>query len=234
MFNITLIGTIHSENGRCNPSELYKILEDIKPNVIFDELPSHFADLFYSESFDIAYENNILNKRPMPNLPLEVKCIKKYRQNHNVKIVSVDIDISQDLAEQKEEVYFLFNTFFKYEEYKNVDNKKEALIAKEGFHFINSNKFLQLIEKKELLERKIMESEIHKHRLLTAYSTHKKQNDNREKVMLDNIYKYSNENQYIEAVFLIGAEHKKSIMQKIIKYEKLSEIKLNWKIFSNE
>lgn len=234
MYNIKLIGTIHSENSRCNPSELYKILEDIKPDVIFDELPSHFADLFYSESFDIAYENNILHKRPMPNLPLEVKCIKKYRQNHNVKIVSVDIDISQDLAEQKEEVYFLFNTFFKYEEYKNIDNEKEALIAKEGFHFLNSNKFLELLEKKELLERKIMESEIHKHRLLTTYSAHKKQIDNREKVMLDNIYKYSKENQYIEAVFLIGAEHKKSIMRKIIEYEKISEIKLNWKIFGNE
>jgi len=233
MYNIKLIGTIHSENGRCNLSELYKILEDIKPNVIFDELPSHFADLFYSESFDIAYANNILNKRPMPNLSLEVKCIKKYRQIHNVKIVGVDIDISKDLAEHKEEVNFLFNTFFKYEEYKNIDNEIETLIPKEGFHFLNSNKFLELLEKKELFERKIMESEIHKNRLLTTYKTHRKQIDYREKVMLDNIYNYSKENQYIEAVFLIGAEHKKSIIQKIIEYEKLSEIKLNW-IFGNE
>lgn len=233
MCSITLIGTIHSENGQCNSDELHKILEDIKPDVIFDELPSRFADLFYSDSFDIAYANSILLKRPMPNLPLEVKCIKKYRQNHNVKIVSVDIDVSQDLAEQKEEVHFLFNTFFKYKEYKNLDNEKEALVAKEGFHFLNSNKFLDLLEKKEFLEREIIDSDPHKHRLLATYSSHRKQIDNREKVMLDNIYKYCKENQYNEAVFLLGAEHKKSITQNIIEYEKLSEIKLNWKVYGN-
>lgn len=234
MYNITLIGTFHSENGQCNSDELYKIIESINPEVIFDELPSHFADLFYSESFDMAYANNILLKRPMPNLPLEVKCVKKYKQNHNVKIVAVDIDNSQDLAELKEEVHFLFNAFYKYEEYRNIDNEKDALIAKEGFHFLNSKKFLDLLEKKELLEREIIDSEPHKRRLLTTYSSHWKQIDNREKAMLDNIYKFSKENQYYEAVFLLGAEHMKSITQKIIEYIDLSDIKLNWKNYSHK
>lgn len=234
MYSITLIGTVHSENGQCDSDDLHKILEDVKPDVIFDELPSHFADLFYSDTFDIAYANNILLKRPMPNLPLEVKSVKKYRQSYPVKIVSVDIDISQDLAEQKEEVLFLFNTFFKYEEYRNIDNEKEALIAKEGFHFLNSNRFLDLLERKELLEREIIDSEPHKHRLLTTYSSHRKQIDNREKVMLDNIYKYGKVNQYNKAVFLLGAEHKKSITQKIIEHGKLTEIKLNWTMYNGK
>jgi pheromone shutdown protein TraB len=52
--------------------------------------------------------------------------------------------------------------------------------------------------------------------------------------MLQNIYNYSKGNQYNQAVFLIGAGHRKSIMQKITKYEKLSEIKLNWKIYGNK
>ena len=47
MYNITLIGTIHSEHGKCNPDTLYKILEDINPEVIFDELPNHFAELYF-------------------------------------------------------------------------------------------------------------------------------------------------------------------------------------------
>ncbi len=46
--------------------------------------------------------------------------------------------------------------------------------------------------------------------------------------MLQNIYNYSKENQYNKAVFLIGAEHQRSIVQKIKEHEKLSEIKLNW------
>jgi len=52
--------------------------------------------------------------------------------------------------------------------------------------------------------------------------------------MLQNIYNYSKENQYNQAVFLIGARHRKSIMQKIIEYEKISEIKLNWTIYGNK
>lgn len=230
MQNITFIGTKHSDNGQCNFDELYKILEDLKPEVIFDELPSLFADLFYYDSFDIAYANNILHKKPILNLPLEVKCIKKYRLNNTVKIVPVDIDVNQDLEEQKKEILFLFNTFFNNEDYRNIDNIIEELIQKEGFHFINSNKFLELLEKKELLEREIIDSESKKHKLLTTYSSHRKQINNRENIMLNNIYKYSKENQYNNAVFLLGAEHKKSIMQKISDYEKLSETKLNWKM----
>ena len=234
MHSITLIGTIHLENGQCDSDNLHKILEDVQPDVIFDEIPGNFADLFYSNSFDKAYANNILLNRPMLNLPLEVKSVKKYMQNHPVKIVSVDIDISQNLAEQKEEVLFLFNTFYKYEEYRNIDNEKEALVAKEGFPFLNSNRFLDLLERKEHLEIEIIKSELHKQRLFTTYSSLRKQNENREKVMLDNIYKFSNENQYNRAVFLLGAEHKKSISQKIIEYGKLTEIKLNWTMYNGK
>lgn len=233
MHNITFIGTIHSDNGQCNFDELHKILEDLKPEVIFDELPSHFADLFYNDSFDIAFTNNILNKQPILNLPLEVKCIKKYRLNHTVKIVPVDIDENQDSEEQKKEILFLFNTFIKNEDYRNIDNNKEELIQKEGFHFLNNIRFLELLEKKELLERKIIDSESEIDRLRTAYSFHREQINNRENMMLDNIYKYSKENQYNKAVFLLGAKHKKTIIQKITEYEKLSETKLNWKMYGD-
>ena len=77
-----------------------------------------------------------------------------------------------------------------------------------------------------------MESEIQKNRLLDIYKLfHAEQYDNRENAMLQNIYNYSKGNQYSQAVFLIGAEHKRSIMQKITEYEKLSEIKLNWSFY---
>ena len=97
MCNITLIGTIHSENGQCNSNELYKILENINPEVIFDELPSHFSDMYYSDSFDMYCANNILLNRNPPVVPLEVKCNKKYKQNYNVEIIPVDIDTRQEL-----------------------------------------------------------------------------------------------------------------------------------------
>ncbi len=235
MYNITLIGTIHLENGQCNSDELHKIIEPINPEVIFDELTTRFSDMYYSDSFDMYCANNILLNRHPPVVPLEVKCIKRYKENYNIKIFPVDIDVTQKLSKYQQEIHFMIHTFFKYEDYKKLDNEKEALIAQEGFHFLNSNKFLDLLNEKEVLEKNIMESEIQKNRLLNIYKLfHAEQYDNRENAMLQNIYNYSKGNQYNPAVFLIGAEHKKSIMRKITEYEKLSEIKLTWTIYGNK
>jgi hypothetical protein len=235
MYNITLISTIHSENGQCNSGELYKILEDINPEVIFDELPIHFSDMYYSDSFDMYCANKFLLNRHPPEVPLEVKCIKKCKQNYNIEIFPVDIDLRQKLSKYQDEISFMILTFLKYVEYKKLDNENETLIAQEGFHYLNSDKFLDFLDKKEVMEKNIIESEIQKYRLLDIYKLfHAEQYDNRENVMLENIYNYSKGNQYNQAVFLIGATHKKSIKQKITEYEKVSEIKLNWTMYSNK
>lgn len=235
MYNITLIGTIHSENGQCNPDKLHKILEDINPEVIFDELPSSSFDMYYSDAIDISYVNRILLNRHPPEMPLEVKCIKKYKQNYNIKVFPVDIDIRQKISKHQDEILFMISTFLQYEDYKRLDNEKETLIAQEGFHYLNSSIFLDFLARKEAVERSIIESEIQKNRLLDIYKLfHAEQYDNRENAMLQNIYNYSKETQYNQAVFLIGAEHKKSIMRKISDYEKSSEIKLNWTMYGNK
>ncbi len=231
MHNIILICTSHTESGKCNSDELYKIIESINPEVIFDELTSQYSDMYYDDSFDIYCANSILLNRSLPKVPLEVKCIKKYKQNYNIDIFPVDIDVSQNSYKYQT----MFHTFFKCEDYQKLDNEKDVLIAKEGFLYINSELFLDFLEKKEILEINILESEIEKDRLLDIYKMFRiEQYDKRENAMLQNIYKYSKKNEYNKAVFLIGAEHKKSIIQKIQLYIELSEIKLNWTIFGNK
>ncbi|HSZ33125.1 MAG TPA: hypothetical protein VK772_07430, partial [Puia sp.] len=99
----------------------------------------------------------------------------------------------------------MFRTFFKNEDYKKLDNERETLTAQEGFHYLNSNNFIDFLEKKEPMEKSIMESEVQKNRLFDIYKLfHAEQYDNRENAMLENIYNYSKENQYDQAVFLIG------------------------------
>lgn len=235
MYNITLISTAHSENGKCNEQELYKILESIKPELIFDELPRQYYDMYFDDSFDMYCVNNILLNKNPPIVPLEVKSIKKYKENYNIRILPVDIDVTPKLSKYRDEISFMFGIFFKNEDYKKLDYEKDSLIAKEGFYYLNSDMFLSFLESKNILEKNIIKSEIEKDRLLKVYKLfHEEQFDNRENEMLTNIYSYSKKNPFGQAVFLIGAEHRMSIMKKISDYEKLSRIKINWLMFGKK
>lgn len=217
VYNITLVGTIHSATGRANVDELCKILEDINPDVIFDELPANVFDRYYGDSFDRYYVESLMLNRHAPEIPLEVKCIRKYTQNQNIEIVPVDIDVSQKLSKYQDEIVFLFNTIFANVDHKNLISEHENLIKQEGSVYLNSHKFLHFLEEKKNVEDYIIESNIEKDRLRNMYKLfHAEQTDGRENAMLENIYNYSKENRYNHAVFLIGAEHKKSITQKLI------------------
>lgn len=232
MQNVTLVCTHHSEIGNCNAGALFEIIESIRPEVIFDEIPKSSYEIYYGDSFDLHYMQYTLLKRNAPFVPLEVKSIKKYRQNNIVEIKPVDIDVRGTLSKYEGEILFMINTFFKNEEYKNLDKENDALIEQKGFDYLNSDLFLDFIIRKESLEKDIIETETEKDRLLTIYNVFQRiQYDERENAMLQNIYSYCKLKQYRQAVFLVGAQHKRSIMRKISQYEKLSEINLNWKMY---
>jgi hypothetical protein len=48
MSEIYLIGTRHEELGRCTSQALSSILEQLKPEVIFEELPSTLFEDYYT------------------------------------------------------------------------------------------------------------------------------------------------------------------------------------------
>ena len=246
MYNITLIGTIHSEIGKCNSEELYKIIESINPEVIFEELPKNLFDLFYKgkchfeelqKNLKYKLPNNLLDKieaLPLSEIPVEVACVKKYLQNHNIKNISVDIDINLELSEEME---IMFGEFYRHDDvYKKLVDENKLLTEQYGFDYLNSENYLDLDEKVKFREKQLIESNaFFGEKLLRIYElSHKEIIDDRENVMLQDIYKYSKENQYNQAVFLIGAGHRKSIMEKIMEYEKQSDIKLNWTTYSNK
>ncbi|MGG7033706.1 MAG: hypothetical protein ACI7YS_00755 [Flavobacterium sp.] len=219
MYNITLIGTQHLESGKCNSDELYKIIESINPDVIFEEMPSSHFNAYYVTKTQRSLESDTINQ---------------YFKSHNVKIIPVDIDVRQELSKYQNEINFIFHTIFKHEDYLKLDNEKDDLMIQKGFRYLNSDEFLDFLEKKKVIEKQIIESEPDKDRLLNIYKLfHLVQYDSRENAMLQNIYNYSKENQYNQAVFLLGAGHRKSIMKKITEYEKLSGIKLNWTTYGD-
>jgi hypothetical protein len=57
MHKITLVCSIHRENGLCNAEELLKILRTIEPEVVFEEMrPSDFASYLRWEGAEPAEE----------------------------------------------------------------------------------------------------------------------------------------------------------------------------------
>lgn len=218
MYNITLISTIHSENGKCNSDELYKIVESINPEVVFEELPNIL--------FEIVYNGN-----HFPDEPLEIKCIKKYLRNHNIRHIPVDIDVRPNLS--KNEIEYMFRSFKKHHVYKKIEDEQKVLTAQEGFAYLNSEKCLESFDKRTTIEKDLLDfAGINKDLLSRIYRLFHEEHNNREKAMIQNIYNYSRENQYSQAVFLIGAAHRRSIMQKIQDYESKEALKLNWSFYN--
>lgn len=220
MYKITLIGTQHLECGKCNSDELYKIIESINPEVIFEELSSKLFDLIY----------NVNSHNLSPDLLTEIKCIKRYVHDHSIKHFPVDID-TRDISDKEQN--WMFDTFEKYDDYNKIDNKQSLLTAQYGFNFLNSDKCLHLSELKNFIIKNIIEVDVNKNELFRVHQLFNRQEDTRENAMLLNIYNYSKENLYNQAVFLVGSAHRTSIMQKIAEYEKLSDINLNWTMYGD-
>ncbi|MBK7132259.1 MAG: hypothetical protein IPH69_05355 [Bacteroidales bacterium] len=220
MHNITLIGTVHSESGKCNSDELYRIIETIGPEVIFEELSNDLYDRFY-------------NGNQLSDESLEIKCIKKYLLNHNIKHVPVDIDVSPNLSTK--DIEYMFNTFKKYDDvYKKLDNEQNLLTEQDGFDYLNSNKCSELFEKKKTTENYLIEFGINKNLLLHINKLSHK-NMITVRIRCFRIFiTIAKKNQYNQAVLLIGSAHRKSIMQKIFEHKTKEKLNLNWTFYNNQ
>lgn len=218
MYNVTLISTEHRESGKCNSDELHKIIESIRPDVIFEEETN-------DDTFQKYYNEEDSFKS------LEVQCIIKYLQNHDIKHIPVDIGLNQYLTFREWD--YMFDAFNKYVAYKQIVKDHCTLRDKEGFAYLNSEKCSELFEKIKITEKQIIEySGINKNELFRLHKLFHKEHDYRENAMLLNIYSYSKENQYNQAVFLLGYAHRNSIQQKIKEHETKGILKLNWTIYN--
>ncbi len=219
MYNITIVFSRHSELGKCNSDELYKIFEQIRPDVIFEELPP--------SSFENCY---IFKTRGT----LETTTINRYIENNNISNIAVDSD---NVPDEK---------FFS--DYKSLYNKIEKGIDRNGlnirnsmdtiktssqmngFEYLNSLQCQQCYSDVNLAIENGVEI-LNDEKFLKILASWKEVNNMRENTMLKNIYLYCQNNKFDKAVFTIGAVHRKSLLDKISFYDKTEKIKINWKLF---
>lgn len=220
MHKITLICTRHNSLGLCNHSALYRIIETIKPQVIFEELPSSEFDNFYTTK---------------QKSTLESETIIEYKKKHSVTQVLVD---SNNIPS---------NEFFtKYEQlirsvegridengftFRQLTDQHKSYTELYGFNYLN-NKSCSIINTALYNTIEATLEVLQNEDLNTIFNNWKNTNSERENYMLNCIYDYCQTNNFSQAIFLIGSAHRQSIINKISDFQQSKPIKLNWQFLS--
>jgi hypothetical protein len=199
---ITLISTYHEEYGLANCNELYKILNERKPEIIFEEIPPSFFDLYYKDKTKSR---------------LETKAILMYLIEHDIQHIPVDyFNVPNNFFNETGKVIEFVER--RSRTYRNLHDYSMNMLGRNGFPYLNSIAYEDIsseinIEIKETL--KLCKDP----QILEIWTTWEIIEQEREIKMLDNIFDYSAEHKYENGVFLLGAGHRVSIKDKIGKWK---------------
>jgi hypothetical protein len=209
MYKITFISTIHKEIGKCNADELCSILNQIQPEVIFlealDNTYSNYEKLLFSSFYQFH------NK-------LEIKAIQKYSLNNSCKYVPVlDKSLSESFDRKNEIVCANID-------FQTLINKSNSLISELGFKYLNSDESIDLEEEMRFLGNQILNNKEMEQAVNLDINLY-------ENSMIKNIYLYCKNNSFNSAVFMCGVGHRKSIIEKIKKYNIQEKMDFNWIVY---
>lgn len=216
MFHTNLIFTSHTENGACNSYELYRIIEAIKPKIIFEELS-------YT-NFDKSYNHGILRT-------LETDAVKLYVRDSPTEHVPVDtLTIPESYDRDVEYMLDKIMNNSKIPEsfqLRKVMEKLHLLESLHGFSFLNSNYNNHLFKEINALTEEVLRIK-NDDRLSSIYRLHKSILQKREEQILENIYNYSKKNPYGTGLLLLGSGHRETILNKIKIYNDEIQSDVEW------
>lgn len=210
MNKIIFISTIHKENGCCNSEELYKILTRIKPEVIFLEA----LEDTYSK-----YQEMLFSTYNQFHQKLEIKAIQLYSlENHFLYIPVLDKTTFNIFDKQNEIVC-------ENEKFQLLIDNYSALTATKGFKFLNSDRSIYLEEEMRVLGNQIINNKNMENQVDLEIRLY-------EESMLKNITSYCKNNSFQTAVFMCGVAHRKSINEKIEKYNQKDNSIFIWEVYN--
>lgn len=213
-YKITLIATRHQESGQCTSDELYQIIEQIAPDVIFEEVPS--------SKFESVYEG-------LRQDSLETYTIKRYLNKHPIPHFPVDAE-TDEITDRfiKSDYRVMVNLFGRHSiEYANLFHQRQFFSEKKGFSYLNSDEWTHLSKHMDILEEQVIKK-INNDTLNQRYKEWLNVLDIRNNEMIRNIYKCVEINKYENGLFLVGVEHRRQIIEKITSFEQYHHFKINW------
>ena len=202
--HITLIGTVHIENGFANVRALSSVLEHLQPEVIYAEIPAAKLQCYV----DGSHGN------------LESTAVSQYLKTHSTIVLPVDVEAPIDdfFFESEEMFKKIERTSFVY---RNLLDQHHSDTRNDGFVYLNSTRCLNTWTEiyKEIFS---IVQWIGHPKLLENYERWKEINDLREMAMLKNIEEHSVETELNRAVLLVGVAHKQELLTKIKNIKTLS------------
>jgi hypothetical protein len=211
---VTIIFSMHLDTGKCNSKELYNIIEGLNPEIIFEEFD-------ISRTEDEYYKNG--HYKYQKECSVETTAIMNYLEKY--KIVHIPVD-TYDIT------YFPTAMYKKIseanDEYDNLFKNIIFMSCEQGFSYTNSIECFNLMERMHAIEEEVIHK-LNDKMLFEEYKSWQLITNNRDNNMLKNIYDYSKNHSYNNAIFIIGAEHRKSILDKINDYNSKEIIKINWR-----
>ncbi|MDO6803156.1 hypothetical protein Q4595_11910 [Wenyingzhuangia sp. 1_MG-2023] len=218
MSTVTIIGTFHTEIDACSSEELYQIVKQIAPEVIFCESPLEIFQQQLSATEDFN--------------PPEMKVIRKLIKEGDIKVVPVDV---YGIAVKDDRINEIFDWFKeKMDNYKNAGLSQIDATNKNGYSFLNSNLCDKINFDKILMEKEMVCRE-NNEVLKRDYAMWLKWNKYREKLWIKKIQDYFDQNKFNNALLLAGAAHRVGLKQLIAELKFYNQTKLKWNFdyFSN-
>jgi hypothetical protein len=210
LMRVSVVGTVHEEQCLASVSQLHVILERIRPEVIFLEIPS--------EAFDDFRDGTRSN--------LESIAARRYRDSHDVVLVPVDLPTPGE--------EFFRNFEYLRERVRNASTDYRRLISWDnhyisdyGFAYLNSERCSELWSEIYAAMQAAIE-QLDDHRLIELFDLWKHTNELRDRAMLKNIEDYCNHNPSENGVLLIGAAHRQSIVNKSREGRGVGSLRIEW------
>jgi len=196
MKRVLVVCTVHRETGLANVTELQAILERIRPEVVFLELPSADFDGYLDGTRET----------------LESIAATRYRAIHPVALVPVDLPAPGD--EFKRNIDYLFDRIEDASsEYRRLSFLNSQSVSAYGFAYLNSASSSTRWSAIQQAMRTTIDV-LRDRRLVDLYTLWAHANDRREVAMINSIEDYAMQNPFNTGVLLVGLAHRQSIIDK--------------------
>lgn len=217
MRDITLVCSVHRENGLCSVGELLRLLLATGPEIVFEEIrPSDVSS----------------RRLRGINSSLEAQALARYHEFKTFQRVAVDrYDMPVALVpEFKRELDSVFEYIERTSlEFRRLSKENDKNTSQHGFNYLSSLAFVSLNTRLSEIELDTIRATGDRtlNRVLDRWRAI---NLAREREMVRVIYEYCRQHVFDTGVFIVGAAHQIGIVEEIKRYAEREPDLIHWKL----